>query len=91
MVITKGHFSALAGQDCQCYVDEWLWGVQDDAASTKACCDQWEDAHASGVKYSGTWNDLVRACLFVNLDAIELLTPLAVQGPQWCHQRLQLG
>lgn len=37
--------------------------MQDDAASTKACCDQWEDAHAPGVKYSGTWDDLVRAYL----------------------------
>jgi len=49
--------SALASQDCQCYV-EFILGVQDDAASTKACCDQWENAHASGVKYSGTWDDL---------------------------------
>jgi len=63
MLMTKGHFSTFAEQLCQCYVDEIIWGVQDDAASTKACCDQWEDAHAPGVKYSGTFDDVVRAGL----------------------------
>jgi hypothetical protein len=47
--------------------------VQDDAASTGACCDQWEDAHALGVKYSGTWNDLVRACFICKVRCYKII------------------
>jgi hypothetical protein len=61
MLMTDGHFSTLASQSCQCFTDDLIWGIQDDQASTKACCDAWEDAGSEGVKYSGTWDDVVRA------------------------------
>lgn len=56
---TEGDLSTPADQLCQCYVDDWLWEATDDAVSTRTCCDQWENVHAPGVKYSGTWDDVV--------------------------------
>ena len=81
MLMTDGHFSTLAYQHCQCFVDEWFWGIQDDQVSTKACCDAWEDAGSEGVKYSGTWNDMVRPIwIHKARNIVEYFFP--VRGPQ---------
>ena len=53
MLNAKAHFSTLA-YDCYCYVG----GEESD--DTQPCCDQWENEHAQGVKYSGDWDDKVR-------------------------------
>ena len=53
MLKTKPYFSTLA-VDCYCY-----YGGEK-SAYTHVCCDQWENAHAQGVKYSGSWEDKVR-------------------------------
>jgi hypothetical protein len=55
MLKTNAHFSTLA-VDCYCY-----YGGEE-SAGVQACCDQWENAHAQGVKYSGDYDDKVRNC-----------------------------
>ena len=63
---------------CQCVV---LGGREVvSQAFTKACCDQWENDGAWGVKYSGTADDEVRLTSFsYKFTEIELLNYLAVQ------------
>jgi hypothetical protein len=58
MLETNGHFSTLAVKSCYCETDYGL-GEESDG-NTQPCCDQWENEHAPGVKYSGSFDDAVR-------------------------------
>ena len=42
---------------CQCV--HWMTTISEQS-TTKKCCDQFENNHVSGVKYSGTYADEVR-------------------------------
>jgi hypothetical protein len=40
-----------------CYCDTDDGNGEESDANTKPCCDQWENQHAPGVKYSGDFDD----------------------------------
>ena len=61
MLKTKAHFSTLAVKHVKsCYCDTDDGNGEESDANTKPCCDQWENQHAPGVKYSGDFDDRVR-------------------------------
>ena len=71
MLETNSHFSTLAVRSCYCYTD--VGNGEETDANTKPCCDQWENEQAPGVKYSGTWNNLVRACFICKVRFYKII------------------
>jgi hypothetical protein len=47
--------STLAVRSCHCYTD--LGNGEESDNNTQSCCDQWENEHAPGVRYSGDFDD----------------------------------
>ena len=74
MLMTKGHFSVLGYPSWFCWRRKF-WDYQSLAKGpTHRCCDQYENKGTPGVKYSGSWSQMVctvvilQSVLFVNLS-----------------------
>ena len=73
--MTEGHFSALAQYPSwYCWRDKFLNAKTKAKNATHRCCDQYENKGTLGVKYSGSYAQMVRTVfilqrvLFVNLS-----------------------
>ena len=81
MLMTKGHFSALAQYPSwYCWRDKLTNSKSKAKNATHRCCDQYENNGTPGVKYSGSYDQMVRTVFILqSVLVVNLSTCLVVQ------------